>query len=171
MTQITVTHGVTTGISDDGRIVFTPTDSSGWLTIDGRWACRGYYAKMTGDAMIAHIDPDAPVDPADWAAACEVISAVFAEQERRHDEMIFGTPEQQARKAEATAVLNAIPVAARAELAAVNARLRKHFSGLNEGGEGYVYQADWRSREGREILGKYGVDADAVAAASQILKD
>jgi len=55
------------------------------------------------------------------------------------------------------AAINAIPEAAKAELAKLNADMRRHWAGINEGGEGYVPQYGWDSKAGRTILAKYGV--------------
>ena len=76
MTTITCQHGIWTGTSDDGRIVYRSCDDG--PTIGGRYAWRGHYLKAAGTYTIQDgaVDTNAPVAPTDWAAACLVMQDV-----------------------------------------------------------------------------------------------
>jgi hypothetical protein len=71
MANIQTTNGITTGVSDDGRISYASCNDG--PQIGGRWAWRGHYCGATGKA-----DPSNPVADTDWAAACELMREVDA---------------------------------------------------------------------------------------------
>lgn len=71
MTKIaTSPTSIVTGASADGRITYASVQNG--PTIDGRPAWRGRYI----NPQTGYADDSMPVDPADWAAACELMHAV-----------------------------------------------------------------------------------------------
>ena len=69
----------------------------------------------------------------------------------------------------ALSVLEAVPAAAAAELAAAQRASNKHWAGMNEGGDGYCPHIGWTSRTGREIAARHGIDSDTISAAIAII--
>jgi hypothetical protein len=67
-------------------------------------------------------------------------------------------------------LLSAIPMAAQTELAAKQRTTARHFAVLNEGGEGYVPEVSWRTKEGREIAARHGLDIDAIVRALNVVE-
>lgn len=70
MNKITTEYGITTGVSEDGLIIYRSCDD-GALTIDGRTAWRGKYL----DFNVAFEERE-DVSAAEWEAACLLMAEV-----------------------------------------------------------------------------------------------
>lgn len=107
MTTIITKNAFTIGTSDDGRITYQ--DNWNGPTIDGRQAWRGYFLKAPELRTIADgsVDMTAQVNPADWAAACKVMSDVWEAAQIRQD-MARRAAEERLEK-----MANAVPDAMR----------------------------------------------------------
>ena len=135
---------------------------------------------VTGEHALQHVDHIelAAEKPESWGI-CGWRLATISEAEARRLEAAsleaaaaLDAVEAEAtlRKDAAIEILKAIPAAASADLAAVNAAYASRAAASNEGGEGFVPVVGWDSKSGREILARHAVDASAVIAALDILK-
>ena len=97
------------------------------------------------------------------ADAAEVARLVALDAER-DDAAAAATAERAARVAEINGTLDAIPQAAKDELAALNADQRDRAAFANEGGDGYVPQAQWGGKWAQEIADRHGLDNEALGA-------
>ena len=88
MANIEYASGIARGVTDDGRIEYASCNRG--PRIDGLLTIRGYYCNAVGG-----MDLDAPVDPATWRQAIDLMDAVDARMDAENAKGRFAQESRQ----------------------------------------------------------------------------